>query len=267
MLGQVVHGAVPFFTHTRCMVSQQGHFGMYQNGFAMLAHPVHSIFHGSIGVCKVAAVHTYALHTLKPCGKLVCVHCTRFVAAHRDTPVIVLHKINYGQLVQYCKLECLTYLTLGNTAIAQRANGNRRHRIVRKFLFFTVLYTLGHTCGRYHLHSGSAALVYNAGKAFSAYVRMVIVCTATGKRIPAFCQQLQHQLVGAVTHTQHQAFIAIVGTYEVARLQQETCSQLYSLMAAGGTVYVFTYWPVGLINIRHCFGGHHQPVGFQQQFF
>src|SRR6218665_3195371 len=111
--------SVKFFSYSACMMSQQRYFCMHQPGPSMRSYIIYHLLHFGVAFFKITSIDACALDTAKTLYKIVCRVGSCFFFAYANTPVIVLHQVNNGQLMQSCKLKSLTHFAFGNGSIAQ----------------------------------------------------------------------------------------------------------------------------------------------------
>ena len=221
---------------------------------------------------EIGPVHLHAAQAGKAGSKLVCVHGAHFAASGRNTPVVVLHQVHDGQLVQNGHLQCLSYFTLGHGPVANRAQHQWLHlggvvtrqlRVARNHqtLALKIGQRVRHPGGRNGLHAGGRALVRHHRRAGPAQRGVRIVGAAAAEGVVGLGQQLQHQLVGAQAQAQQQGVVAVVRGGVVGFGEQEGGGQLHGFVAPSGGVHVarghrFFFFVQG----RHLGGSVHQAV-------
>ena len=243
--GEVV--AVPLAAHAAGVVAQQRALGMHQHRTAPVPNVRKRLRQALVRGAKIGPVHLHAVQTGEAGGKLVGIHGPHFPARGRDAPVVVLHQVHDGQLMEHGHLQGFGHFALGHGPVADGAQRQRLGvpaallalgRCYAKTLLFEVLDGVGHAGGRNGLHARGRTLVGYHRHARAPQRRVGIVRAPPAERVIGLGQQLQHQLIRAQAQAQQQGIVAVVRSGVVGFGEQESGGQLHGFVAASRGVHV-----------------------------
>ena len=242
---------------------------MQKNRAAARSQVFHGFLNGFARRFEIASIHPHSSQSLETIRVVVSVHRSHFGSARRNTPFVVLHQKENGQVFEYRHLEGLGDFAFGHGPIAQGTNDQRRGgpcRVLRvDTLAFEVGQGVGHAHGRDGLHAGGRALVRDRGHPCPTNRRMRIIGASPAKRVVGLGQQLQHQLVGLKAHPEQNRLVAVIDRRIVLRLKVQAQGQLYGLVAPGCGVHITGFAAVLIVQFRHGSGRVHEFPSRQPQ--
>ncbi len=122
--------SVPLLANPRGVVVQQGDLSADQKGPARLAYCLEHLSQGIEAGDKVCAVHVAGLDSFESTSEFYGVLRIHFAALCGDSPAIVLHEVQNGELVKRRHLQRFGNLPFGHGSIADRAHADRRGLLI-----------------------------------------------------------------------------------------------------------------------------------------